>query len=335
MGVKDLILNNQYKQALDDIKYSFLIKLFLRFLLANDSDERPDFITAKKIFDRMFLAHPDVVAELNETLESTTDLDNCGFDAILDLMSLHHSESKQKSVNDWNRNTMLDYDTPNASGSGKQRSKSFKNLWNSNVKYQIDNDYPDTISPLRLDEKFSNWIDLDEEVAFKSKVAEFLEKTTESNPRILPMSKIVNQQNPFSNKAIMWKIHNKIATQACMLLHFGEYFWNSWNHEWGEVQDLYQNNKVMQRAFKEVNANHKDLISRTEALNNRRIETEDVDLIFYHVFDSIKVIHSNIQSKNAFKENDLDFMNNFVQKIQRCWNELKVLKNELDSMCRK
>lgn len=100
MGVKDLILNNQYKQALDDIKYSFLIKLFLRFLLANDSDERPDFITAKKIFDRMFLAHPDVVAELNETLESTTDLDNCGFDAILDLMSLHHSESKQKSVND-------------------------------------------------------------------------------------------------------------------------------------------------------------------------------------------------------------------------------------------
>lgn len=51
---------------------------------------------------------------------------------------------------------MLDYDTPNASGSGKQRSKSFKNLWNSNNKYQIDNDYPDTISPLRLDEKFSS-----------------------------------------------------------------------------------------------------------------------------------------------------------------------------------
>lgn len=67
-----------------------------------------------------------------------------------------------------------------------------------------------------------------------------------------------------------------------------------------------------------MNANHKDLIARTEILNNRRIETEDVDLIFYHVFDSIKVIHSNIQSKNAFKENDLDFMNNFVQKIQRC-----------------
>jgi hypothetical protein len=224
MGIKDLIVNNQYTEALCDIKYSFLIKLFLRFLLANDADERPDFIVAKKIFDQMFLGHPDVVAELNETLESTVDLDNCGFDAILETMSLHHSESKQKSVNGLNRNTMVDYDTPNASGSNKQRSKSLKNIWNSNGKYHIDNDYPDTIMPLKLDEKFSSCVDLDEEVGFKSKVSEFLEKTTESNPRILPMSKIVNQQNPFTNKAIMCKVHNKLATKACMLLHYGEYF---------------------------------------------------------------------------------------------------------------
>jgi hypothetical protein len=55
LSVRDFILNNQYCQAFSDIKYSFMLKLYLRFLLANDSDERPDFIMAKRVFEQIFL----------------------------------------------------------------------------------------------------------------------------------------------------------------------------------------------------------------------------------------------------------------------------------------
>lgn len=47
LGVKDLILNSEYEEAFSDVKYSFTIKAFLRWLLENDSDKRPDLITAK------------------------------------------------------------------------------------------------------------------------------------------------------------------------------------------------------------------------------------------------------------------------------------------------
>lgn len=47
LSVKDLILNGQYEEAFSDVKFSFPVKLYLRFLLENDSDQRPDFIMAK------------------------------------------------------------------------------------------------------------------------------------------------------------------------------------------------------------------------------------------------------------------------------------------------
>lgn len=58
---------------------------------------------------------------------------------------------------------------------------------NSNRKSNLD-DYSDTIMPLKLDEKFSDCLDINEEPCHKSKVTEFLEKATESTPRILPVS---------------------------------------------------------------------------------------------------------------------------------------------------
>lgn len=75
LGVKDCILNGQYEEALSDVKYSFLVKLYLRFLLANDSDERPDFIMAKRVFNQIFMSLSDT-SELNDTLEATLNLDS-------------------------------------------------------------------------------------------------------------------------------------------------------------------------------------------------------------------------------------------------------------------
>lgn len=186
LGVKDCILNGQYEEALSDVKYSFLVKLYLRFLLANDSDERPDFIMAKRVFNQIFMSLSDT-SELNDTLEATLNLDSCNCDIILDSINIHHSETKSKSINDTCSGTPIDYDTPKPTDPIKHRSKSHKNLMNSNRKSNLD-DYSDTIMPLKLDEKFSDCLDINEEPCHKSKVTEFLEKATESTPRILPVS---------------------------------------------------------------------------------------------------------------------------------------------------
>lgn len=77
LGMKDLILNEEYENAFSDVKYSFLMKLYLRFLLTNDSDERPDFIMAKRVFDKLFMHSSETVADLNETLEASIKLDTC------------------------------------------------------------------------------------------------------------------------------------------------------------------------------------------------------------------------------------------------------------------
>lgn len=76
MGIRELIANEQYKEALDDLEYSFLVKVYLRILLCNNSDERPDFIQAKKLYNQLFLNSPEATEELNETLELSIDLDN-------------------------------------------------------------------------------------------------------------------------------------------------------------------------------------------------------------------------------------------------------------------
>ena len=47
LGVKDLILNKQYEEAFSDVKYSFITKVFLRYLLEIESDKRPDLIMTK------------------------------------------------------------------------------------------------------------------------------------------------------------------------------------------------------------------------------------------------------------------------------------------------
>ena len=192
-----------------------------------------------------------------------------------------------------------------------------------------------TIMPLKLDEKFSDWIDEPEEKVAKSKITEFLERTTKSNPRNLPLSKSVSQQNPFTNKAAIWKEHNKVATKAWLLLHYGQYFCDSWNHECGEVEDLEQSDKHRQQALKDVANNHCDLITRVEALNKRRIETEDVDLIFYHIFDSIRMLQQDVKAKHILKDNELELMSDFIQKVEKSWNELKLLKYEIEDMYQK
>ena len=47
------------------------------------------------------------------------------------------------------------------------------------------------------------------------------------------------------------------------------------------------------------------------------------------------MIHQSAKSQAVLKENDLDLMTNFVQKIERCWTELKSMKSEIEGMYRK
>lgn len=330
---KDFIINNQYEEAFKDVQYSFLIKLFLRYLLSNDSDERPDFILAKTVFNQMFFTSSENSGDLSEVLEGTINLDNWNSEAIMEALKIQNSETNHKSIYDFSGATLVGYDSPKPTDIGNSRSKSFKNFINRDT--NLDDYYPDTIMPLKLDEKFSDWVDESGEHQTKSKICEFLERATENNPRLLPISKVISQQNPFTNKAVMCKKHNKVATKACMLLHYGEYFCDSCNHKWGEVEDLIQTDKHRQKALKEIANNHKDLITKVEALNKRRTETEDIDLIFYHIFDSVKMIHQEVKAKQALKDNDLELMNDFIQKIEKSWSELKSLKYEIDYMYQK
>ena len=333
MGVKDLITNEQYKEALNDIKYSFMFKVFLKTLLVNDSDERPDFILAKKIFDKIFMTQPENAAELNEILESAVDLDTCGVDIILSTVN-NYLNFQDKNISEAKSCTFQGYDTPFTSDILTQKSKCFKNIWNSNSKGNNEND-SEAFKPLKLDLKFSNCLEIDEGMGGKSEVTEFLEKTTESNSRILPISKIVKQQNPFTNKIIICKIHNKPATTAWLLVHYGEYFWDLCHHSCGEVEDISQNSKIQKSALKEIHNVHSDLINRIESLNKRRLNTEDIDLIFYQVFDSIKEIHLNQKQQRALSKNEEESLLNFILKVKTGWTELKMMKKELDSLYKK
>jgi hypothetical protein len=242
LSVKELILNENYSMALKDVKYSFLIKLFLRFWLANNSDERPDFITAKKVFTQMFCNNSESVSELNETLEATINLNTWNWDLILDAISMHYSESKQKNDREFSKAHSANYDTPNGTEFNKRRSKSSRTLWDLNKKQEMDDYYPETILPLKLDEKFSDC--QDPSASKTDKIAQFLDKLSEESPQILPMPKIGNQQNPFTKKSPMCRIHNKLATKTCMLVHYGEYFWDLCEHECGEVEDIRQSDKI-------------------------------------------------------------------------------------------
>ena len=331
LGVKDLILNKQYEEAFADIKYSFMIKAFLRWLLENDSEQRPDLITAKKIFNQLFMLQ-DFNYDMNDILENSIKLDRWTCSSILEYLETHKSDSKQKSITEISRETVVEYDTPKPSD--MVRSKSKGRIMNPLSNVNLDDYYPDTILPQRLDEKFSKWIEVPEQKVPKSKVTEFLEKVTESNPRVLPFSKDVNF-NPFWSKTIMCSVHKRPATKAWMLLHYGEYFCDYWNHECGEMEDIEQSDKVRKNALKNIISNHKDLISKVESLNKRRIEGEDIDIIFYLLFESIKMIHQDVLDKFSLKDSYFEMIIDFSDKLKNASTELKSIKNELDYMYQK
>ena len=131
---------------------------------------------------------------------------------------------------------------------------------------------------------------------------------------------------------ILCKQHNRPATKAWLLLHYGQYFCNSWDHEWGEVEDLEQSTRFREQAVSQVQMDHNELIDKAEALNKRRINTEDIDLIFYVLIDSIKCLHQDIKTKNAPKNEYLKLINSFVQKAERTWEELRSIRNQVEDM---
>ena len=280
----------------------------------------------------MFLHQNDFNYDMLENLENSIKLDKCSCESILETLEMHKSESKPKSISEISRETIIEYDTPKPSD--MVRSKSKGRINNQVLNSNLDDYYPDAILPQKLDEKFSKWIEEPVQNCPKSKVSEFLEKVTESNPRVLPFSKDVNS-NPFSNKTIMWSIHKKPATKAWMLLHYGQHYWDLWNHECGEMEDIEQSDKVRKNALKNIISNHKDLISKVESLNKRRIEGEDIDIIFYLLFDSIKMIHQDVLEKFSLKDSYFEMIIDFSDKLGNASSELKSIKNELDYMYQK
>ena len=331
-----MIINEQYYEALKDLKYSFLVKLFIKILLVNDSDERPDFIMAKKIFDQFFFTYPEGVSEISDAIQDKINLNTTGLDVILETVN-NQISSMYKVASASKRGSNPGSENQFSSEMMRQKPKSFKNLNDSFNGLNTDENEIDqeTVPPLRLDSRLSNCTEIDEGIGEKSKVTEFLEKITESNSRLLPASKIINQQNPFKNKAIMCPRHHQPATTACMLLHYGEYFCDRWDHRWGEVEDLQQNQRVKKSVLKEVQNINKDLIKRIESLNKRRMDSEDIDLIFYQIFDSFREIQSEMKMRASLKGSDLDFMNNFIQKVKNEVTNLKTYSNELEAMYKK
>ena len=158
---------------------------------------------------------------------------------------------------------------------------------------------------------------MDPSTAKTDKITQFLDKISEETPQILPMPKIGNQRNPFTKKSPMCRIHNKLATKTCLLVHYGEYFCDLCDHECGEVEDIRQSDKIRKNAFKEVKQNHKDLISKVEALNTRRQESEDVDLIFYHVLDAVKLVHQKIKNEQEGKSQESYQLAGFLNRFER------------------
>lgn len=300
----------------------------------------------------MFMGPHQVSMGINDDLENSMDINKCTNDMILDAINVHYSETKQKSLqrfSSWND----DYDTPKLTDFMTDNSaQTSRRLLNSRSQGNLEDYYAETIMPLRLDEKFSDCLDNSNNKR-KSKVTKFLETFSEANSRILPASKIclrkpsnvnrtngecwkfhdcMNQRNPFSNKVIMWKAHNKPVTQAWLLLHYGEYFCNSWEHKCGEVEDLEQRNKLKNRAVDDAANSVSELINKVQTLNRRRNDTEDIDLIFYSMFDSLKCLHDEIKAKNVPKTEYLKLISNFVWKVEKSWYELKIIRNQVEEM---
>lgn len=117
-----------------------------------------------------------------------------------------------------------------------------------------------------------------------------------------------------------------------MLLHYGEFFCDSCHHNCGEMEDIQHTQKVRQQGFKDMANHHRDLISKVEQLNQRRKKGEDIDLIFYHINDSVRLIHSDISDNSNLGENDL--IRNFKEKLRMRCAELKSLKAEIEGMYR-
>ena len=65
------------------------------------------------------------------------------------------------------------------------------------------------------------------------------------------------------------------------------------------------------------------------------MESEDIDLIFYQIFDSFREIQSEMKMRASLKGSDLDFMNNFIQKVKNEVTNLKTYSNELEAMYKK
>lgn len=272
----------------------------------------------------------DFKYNISDALENSIRLDRWTCSSILECIESHKSDSKQKYMTEISRDTVIEYDTPKPSDMIRSKSKGrIQDHWS---RVNIDEYYTDEILPQKLDLKFSKWVDEPVQKAPKSKVTEFLERVTESNPRMLPFSKDVNS-NPFCNKTIMWDVHRRPATKAWMLLHYGEYFCDYCNHECGEMEDIEQSDKVRKNALKNIIDNHKDLISKVESLNKRRIEGEDIDIIFYLLFDSIKMIHQDVLDKYALKDRYFKIISNLSDKLKNASAELKSIKNELDITC--
>jgi len=289
------------------------------------------------------------------------NIDTWSNDMILDAINVNYSESKQKSIHQFSGATLVDYDTPKPTDVMHDAEYINRGILNED---NTDQDYIESIKPLKLDKKFSDWIEMNQQR--KSKITEYLEKVTELNPRILPLPKIVKQKNPFHSKTIMCKEHNRPATKACMLLHYGQYFCNSWNHECGEVEDLEQSSKIRVLAMQDAVKVHKELINKAESLiytiqvspcnqwesnwnedelwskcqlaqssANSWNNPSDIDLIFHWLFDSIKWLHQELKSKNIHSIDDKELINNFMQKVYRAWDELKWIRSQVEEMYNK
>jgi hypothetical protein len=93
--------------------------------------------------------------------------------------------------------------------------------------------------------------------------------------------------------------------------------------------------KLENNAFKEVKQNHKDLISKVETLNIRRQESEDTDLIFYHVLDAVKLVHQKIKNEQEGKSQESYQLAGFLNRFERWRKELQSLRSEIESMYNK
>lgn len=306
MGIRELIANEQYKEALDDLEYSFLVKVYLRILLCNNSDERPDFIQAKKLYNQLFLNSPEATEELNETLELSIDLDNWEVELICGIIDKFF-ETKNKNALIATRLHTLVCDTPVAEASGNKSSKSFKSLPCSNIKRLPDENHYHPLQPLKLDEKFSNCNRVNRDSDPHKTNLEVDENFWFPKVKAQPASKMMKEQISHSNKVIRCYAHNRPATEACMLRHYGEYFCDMCSHKWGEVEQLVQDfhPTSSKAALREVQDNTQRRASRPREVIPRTSSDAEVDNLYFSIFDNIKELQTEIKYARNGKGSDL------------------------------